>query len=48
MVVKETPYINPEGYLFLDQKRKLGMVKRIKKQIDKFVLTNEDLGITTN
>jgi len=27
-------YINPEGYLFLDQKRKLGLVKRIKKQID--------------
>ena len=22
MVVKNTPYINPEGYLFLDQKRK--------------------------
>ncbi len=31
MVVKEVPYINPEGYLFLDQKRKLGLVKRIKK-----------------
>ncbi|MFB9057228.1 transposase [Mariniflexile ostreae] len=48
MVVKGTPYINPEGYLFLDQKRKLGLVKRIKKQIDKFVLTNEDLGITSS
>jgi len=48
MVVKGTPYINPEGYLFLDQKRKLGLVKRIKKQIDKFALTNEDLGIVTS
>lgn len=48
MVVKGTPYINPEGYLFLDQKRKLGLVKRIKKQIDKFALTNEDLGIEIN
>jgi transposase len=43
MVVKGAPYINPEGYLFLDQKRKLGLVKRIQKQIDKFALTNEDL-----
>jgi len=43
VVVKQIPYNNPEGYLFLDQKRKLGIVKRIQKQIDKFALTNEDL-----
>lgn len=48
MVVKTVPYENPEGYLFLDQKRKLGLVKRIRKQIDKFGLTNEELGLTTN
>lgn len=48
MVVKGVPYINPEGYLFLDQKRKLGLVKRIKKQIDKFGLTNTELGFVTN
>ncbi|UCS92715.1 IS110 family transposase [Echinicola marina] len=47
MVVKGVPYTNPEGYLFLDQKRKMGLVKRIKKQIDKFGLTNEDLGMET-
>ncbi|WP_200975288.1 IS110 family transposase [Echinicola sp. 20G] len=47
MVVKGVPYTNPEGYLFLDQKRKMGLVKRIKKQIDKFGLTNEDLGLET-
>lgn len=47
MVVKGVPYINPEGYLYLDQKRKLGLVKRIRKQIDKFGLTNEELGIVT-
>lgn len=46
MVVKGVPYINPEGYLFLDQKRKLGLVKRIRKQIDKFGLTNQELGLT--
>lgn len=45
MVVKGVPYINPEGYLYLDQKRKLGLVKRIRKQIDKFGLTNEELGL---
>ena len=38
MVVKGVPWSNPEGYLFLDQKRKLGLVKRIQKQIDKFAL----------
>jgi hypothetical protein len=43
MVVNGSQYINPEGYLFLDQKRKLGMVKRIQKQIDKFALTQKDL-----
>ena len=43
MAVKGVPYNNPEGYLFLDQKRKLGIVKRIRKQIDKFALTTEDL-----
>jgi len=45
MAVKRVAYINPEGYLFLDQKRKLGLVKRIKKQIDKFGLTTEDIGL---
>ncbi|MCH8517893.1 MAG: IS110 family transposase, partial [Cyclobacteriaceae bacterium] len=48
MVVKGTSYINPEGYLYLDQKRKLGMVKRIQKQIDKFGLTNEELQLKPN
>lgn len=47
MVVIGVQYINPEGYLFLDQKRKLGLVKRIQKQIDKFDLTKEDLGFVT-
>ncbi|WP_344931082.1 IS110 family transposase, partial [Aquimarina addita] len=38
MVTKGIPYQNPEDYLYLDQKRKLGLVKRIRKQIDKFGL----------
>jgi hypothetical protein len=48
MVVKGVQYINPEGYLFLDQKRKLGLVKRIQKQIDKFALNSDDLRFVTN
>jgi len=48
MIVKGTPYINPEGYLFLDQIRKQVLVKRIKKQIDKFGLTDEELCFATN
>jgi len=48
MVVKGIPYHNPEGYLYLDQKRKQGMAKRIKKQIDTFGLTQEDLGLNPN
>ena len=47
MIVKGTPYNNPEGYLYLDQKRKLGLVKRIRKQIDKFDLKPEDVGFLT-
>jgi len=48
MVVKEIQYENPEGYLYLDQKRKLGIVKRMQKQIDKFGLTNKDLLLHAN
>lgn len=48
MVTKGEQYVNPEGYLYLDQKRKLGLVKRIQKQIDKFGLTNEDVKFSTN
>jgi hypothetical protein len=44
MVVNNRPYVNPENYLFVDQKRKLAVLNRIKKQIDKFALTNQELG----
>jgi transposase len=40
--------VRPEPYLFLGQKRKLGIVKRIKKQIAKFDLSNEELEFVTN
>ena len=42
MVVKSVPYHNPEEYLFRDQKKKLGLLKRIQKQITKFELESSD------
>jgi hypothetical protein len=47
LVVKKIPYTPPTQYLFLDEKRKLGLAKRIRKQIDKFGLTNKQLGFET-
>jgi transposase len=42
MVVKGVPYHNPEEYLFRDQKKKLGLLKKIQKQITKFELESTD------
>jgi transposase len=47
MINKGQNYNPPTQYLFLDEKRKLGIVKRIQKQITKFDITNEDLGFVT-
>lgn len=47
MIVKKQPYQPPIQYLFLDQKRKMGLIKKIKKQIDKFEITGNDLGLGT-
>ena len=47
MVTKKQAYKPPTEYLFLDQKRKMGLVKRIKKQINKFDIKTEDLDFTT-
>ncbi len=43
MFVKNVQYTPPEQYLFLDQKRKLGIVKRIQKQITNFNVSNDEL-----
>jgi hypothetical protein len=48
MIVKNKPYYNPIEYLYLDQKRKLELVKRIQKQITKFELTKENFEFVTN
>ncbi len=47
MLVKVQSYNPPSQYLFLDEKRRLGLVKRIKKQITKFEIRPEQLGFTT-
>lgn len=44
MIVKHVPYKPPTEYVFLDQKRKIATLNRIKKQIDKFELKPDDLG----
>ena len=48
MLVKGNPYFNPKEYLYLDQKRKLGLVKRIQKQITKFALEKENFNFVTD
>lgn len=48
MVVHNTPYENPEGYLYLDQKRKLGIVKRIRNQIDKYGINPDELNFSSD
>ncbi|MEJ7738612.1 MAG: IS110 family transposase [Chitinophagaceae bacterium] len=44
MVTKAVAYKPPVQYLFLDQKRKLNVVQKIKKTIAKFEISNEELG----
>jgi len=48
MLTKKEPYHPSKEYLFLDQKRHLKLVTRIRKQITKFEITAEELGVATN
>jgi len=48
MASKKTQYQPEKEYLFLDQKRQLKMVTRIRKQIAKFDFKPEQLGFATN
>jgi transposase len=47
MLVKGQEYNPPTQYMCLDEKRRLGLVKRLKKQITKFEIKPEQLGFTT-
>ena len=44
MITKKVQYQPPIEYLFLDQKRKLKVMQRIKKNIVKFDIKPEDVG----
>lgn len=48
MIVKNIPYLNPENYLYLDEKRKLAVLKRMQKTIEKFDLKNDDFNFVIN
>jgi transposase len=48
MLSKKIPYQPAKEYLFLDQKRQLKLVTRIRKQITKFDFKPEQLGFATN
>jgi hypothetical protein len=48
MLSKHEQYKPPTQYLFLDQKRKMKLVKRIKKNIRKFDIKPEDVGFSNN
>jgi transposase len=48
MITKKQAYQPPTQYLFLDQKRKLGLFKRIRKQITKFEIKPEEVGFINN
>jgi transposase len=47
MVTNKEEYKPTESHMFLDEKRKLGIVKRMKKKIASLGITNEDLGLST-
>ena len=47
MITKKQAYNPPEEYLFLDQKRKLGIVKRIRKKMTKLGISTDDLAVST-
>lgn len=48
MITKKMQYQPPSEYLFLDQKRKLKLVERIRKNIIKFELKADELGFVNN
>jgi hypothetical protein len=44
MIVEHVPYNPPSQYLFMDQKRKMKLVQRIRKKIAKLELKPQDVG----
>ena len=48
MITKRVQYQPPSDYLFLDQKRKLKLVKRMKNNIVKFDIKPEEVGFNNS
>lgn len=48
MVTKKVPYSPPREYLFLDQKRKMKLVTRIRKNIAKFDIKPVEIGFSNS
>lgn len=48
MVTKSEPYKSPTQYLYTSQKIKMGIIKKMRKQITKFGITKDEIGIITN
>ncbi len=46
MLSKGQDYNPPKEYLYLDQKRKLKLVNRIKRNIAKFEIKPQDVGFS--
>lgn len=47
MIYKKIPYRPPTEYLFLDQKRKIRVIEKMKRNIAKLNLRPEDVGFVT-
>jgi transposase len=47
MITKKQPYNPSKIYMFRDEKRKLGLIKRMRKQIVKFDINPADVGFLT-
>jgi len=47
MITKKEAYSPQEEHMFLDEKRKLGLVKRMRKKMATFGITSDDLSIST-
>ena len=46
MITRKVEYMPPVQYLFLDQKRKMKIVERIRKSVSKFGIKPNELGFT--
>jgi hypothetical protein len=47
MVVKNIQYHNPKEYLYLDEKRKLAVQKRLQKQLENYQFSVDDFNFST-